>query len=246
MNVGTLKKVIAAYLQVPVADTVIEGVDLALLALNNARKAAEQIHDWNCEQVMVYGDATDGVGSWMNMLSVEDDEAVTLKQPETFYLNEGDGVLVPLYHYGRKSGAVRAKERNAANPLSDGRWRYRDDTGAIRPYTLRTDRNAPYGVYVHGGGFELAPTPEGTTRIHTDGFRWLPDYTEDTDTDFFIQNSMSYMQWSGVVELNNLFQVYIPQQEGSLPPPVRARDDALTALIEYDKYIVESGRQPRR
>lgn len=246
MNVGSLKKVIAAYLQVPVADTVIEGIDLALLALNNARKVAEQIHDWNCEQVMVYGDATNGVGTWSTMALVENDEDVNLKQPETFYSNEGNDVLVPLFHHSRKLGAVRAKERIKAQFVEGSIFRYRGDDGLFRSFTIGTSYNLSYEIFLHGGAYEIAPAPTGVKRIHVDGYMWLPDYTEDTDTDFFTDHGSMYLQWAGIVELNNLFQVFIPQQEGSLPPPVKMRDDALATLIEHDNFIVESGRQPGR
>lgn len=244
MKVGTLKKVIAAYLQIPVEDTVVQGVDLALLALNNARRLAEQLHDWNCEEVMVYGDATDGVGIWSTMLNVEDDEEVQIKVPVTFYSNEGNDVLVPLYHHSRKGGAAKAKERIDRQHFTSSNWRYRSDEGIFRTYTIGNSFSYKFEVFLHGGGYELAPTPTGTNRIHVDGYKWLADYTEDTDEDFFTIHGSMFLQWAGIVELNNLFQVFVPQQEGTLPPPVKMRDDAFMTLKEYDSFIVETGRMP--
>lgn len=45
--------------------------------------------------------------------------------------------------------------------------------------------------------------------------QWLPDYLTDTDSDFFTQYSPEYLQWQGLVELNNLYRRFAPK-EGSI------------------------------
>ena len=243
MNVGDIKNTIAAYLQVPVADTVKNGVDLCLFAMNNAKKYAERLHDWECEKVVASGTAVDGVGTWATGMLV-DSVAVRLKQPQTFYLANDDGSAIPLYHHSKKHGAVWAKERIAARGF-DRTFRYQGDISYSNSLVSTTGQNDyRYEVFVQGNGYTIAPEITGSQAMLVDGHKWLDDYVNDTDEDFFTEHGSDYLLYSSIVELNLIFQVYIPQTEGNLSPPDRARDDALAGLIEHDNFIVESGRQP--
>lgn len=250
MNVGDLKDTIAAFLQVPVADTIQNGMDLCMLALNNAKKKAERMHDWNCEEVSAYGGCTDGLGAWGNMTIVNDDastELIALKQVQSFYLETEDGqTLVPLLHHTKKHGAVWAKERLEARGL-DSAYRHRGDSSVANELIATNGRNGyRHEVFVQGKKYEIHPNPAGERVVWVDAYRWLPAYSSDDDEDFFTEQGHDYLMYAGIVELNLLFQTFIPQAEGNLAPPEKARDTALAGLIEFDNFIVESGRQPSR
>lgn len=243
MNVGTLKGVIAAYLQVDPSTLVVNGVDLILVSLNNARKKAEQFHDWACSEVTAYGTAVLGVGSWKTgMLEQGTDAELTLKQPTTFYLTTDNGDLLPLVHQSKKLGASLAKEY-LDRGAGDLRSRYNGDfmwdsrlTGGIlsSPSSLR--------VFLHGnGGYTIEPRPTRNYTMVVDGYKWLSDYTQDSDTDWFTEHGAEYLQWSSIVELNHRVQVFIPQQEGNIAPPNRMMDAALAALVAYDNFQLEHG-----
>ena len=53
MDIGDLKNVCAGYLETTAAAMVINGVDLMLLALNNARRSAELAHDFYYSQTNI-------------------------------------------------------------------------------------------------------------------------------------------------------------------------------------------------
>lgn len=243
MNVGTLKGVIAAYLQVDASSLVLNGVDLILVSLNNARRKAEQYHDWACSEVTAYGTAVLGVGNWKSgMLEQGSNDPVTLKQPTTFYLTLTDGNLLPLVHQSKKLGASLAKEyldRGAGDLRSRYNGDYSYDTRVTQgvltsPSSLR--------VFMHGnGGYTIEPRPTVNHTVVVDGYKWFDDYTADSDTDWFTENGSEYLQWACVVELNHRVQAFVPQQEGNLAPPTRAADAALAALVAYDNFQLENG-----
>lgn len=244
MSIGTIKNEIAAYLQVAPSDLVINGVDLILRSLNNARKNAERLRDWNCEEVTVYGTAVAGVGEWMRtMQNVEDDEIVRLKQPETFYVVEG-GYDVPLYHHSKKFGAVLGKEYNRDRRVGNNA-RYADDEGVgLRLFQGTSRAEAMYEVFMRGPKYELMPNPTVDKMVKVDGHMWLPDYVNDEDTDFFVEDGYDFLMWSGVVQCNMHTRTFVFRQEGNLNPPEKARDEAFATLVEHDNFIVEVGRQP--
>lgn len=253
-TISKLRKVVAAYLQVPVGDLEVEideltheKIDLLMNAANNAKRFAQNRFDWESELELVYVDTTTtGSGVWSSAKRYSDNADVKVKQPQTFYWEEESGgktYFVPLYHHSKKHGAVQWKERLETQALFDRRYLSDRDRGM---YTIQQGYNCGYEVYILGNRFEIQPLLTESKRIYLDAFLWFLDYTDDADTDtLFLEKGFEYMQWYCVVELNNRFQTFIPQQEGNLPPPVKARDQALEALVEYNNFIVESGRQPK-
>lgn len=254
-TIKELRAVVAAYLQVNICDFTIlvdeqngTTIDLLLNAANNAKRHAQKLIDWQFEQELVYvtTDAT-GVGNWQSALRVSDDSAVVVKQPQTFYLLASDGTTeIPLYHHTKKHAATWSRERlEAANFVADRRY-LSDDQISLSQLTRAPQYSDQYEIYILGYTFEMFPVPDEAKTIHIDALLWADDYTSNTDTDFFLDEGFDFMQWFCIVELNNRFRTFLPQQEGNLSPQVKERDAALLTLMEYNNFIVESGRQPTK
>jgi hypothetical protein len=250
MTVGDIRRQVAAYHQVPLADLhhvldedTAETVDLFLPSINNAKRFAQQTIDWNYEEFLVRFNDT----NWRTAQRNDNGATVSVKQPQTFYIEfDNSGILTPVYHHTKKHGAVKDKEHIRAGESIIGQSRYLSDADPIvTPYHTNYINN--YEIFLLGDSFEIRPAvPESSTyQIYCDAYLWQADYTCDDDTDFFTENCPNYLQWYAVVELNNHFQTFIPQQEGNLPPPVKARDEALAAFAEYNNFTIESGRQPK-
>lgn len=75
--------------------------------------------------------------------------------------------------------------------------------------------------------------------------QWQPDYTADTDTDFFTQYAPDYLQWSGILEINKLFRRFAPRQEGEVDEQsIQAMaDQSLQALITWDNKITKGAAE---
>ena len=241
MDIGTIKSVAAGYLQKAPADFVVNGVDLLLVALNNARKKAELLHDFNANRVnaQIQVDPTNGVDISTAVLKGTS-TPVALKEFITFYLADPNGEI-PLYHHGKKSLAVWMKERNwnARGRYLSTEVRYPDDQ------YLRVLRIGPTEVYIDGTKIHIQPTQSDTTTLYIDGVRWMDDYTQDTDTDWITTHGGSYLQWACVCEVNYLTSTFTPNFDGNLSPPEKLREQALDLLVQWDSFQIEQGRQPR-
>lgn len=245
MSIGVLRGAVAGYLQIAPNELIVNNVDLSLIAFNNARKTAERYRDWNCQEIIATGIAVNGKGSWASMTDLETDLSVRLKQPQSFYRQQSDGLLVPMRHSSRKTGVVKALEYRDANTIYDAARRYPGDIVQTEFPFLSNTPSSEFEVLMYGSGkYELFPTPTENITVVVDGHRWLDNYTGDDDTDFFVEDGFDYMMYAAIVELNLRFQTFIPQQEGNLSPPEKARDNALASLQEHDDFIVESGRLP--
>jgi len=240
-NVLEIEKTIAAYLRQDVSDFTVNGVNLLRNACNNARKAAERIHDWEFTHVKAkVTTGSTGVGNLNDAVLVSDDSAVKIKQVITYYLAEGDW-KIPLYHQGVKHAAVRSRDWMDRRGVGYGE-RYLSDDTLISPSNIRGLRHE---VIMQGTQFHLVPATTEAKVIHLDAFKWLSDYSADTDVDHFVTHGADYLIYAGIVECNMFNTRFSENQEGNLGPPTRARDEALQGLLEADNFYIEGGRTPR-
>lgn len=76
--------------------------------------------------------------------------------------------------------------------------------------------------------------------------RWMPDYVNDTDSDFFTQYAPDFLVWRSLVEINNYFKVDVKRTEGNVDEQFiqGMADAALQALIAWDVAIATGTTTP--
>lgn len=76
--------------------------------------------------------------------------------------------------------------------------------------------------------------------------RWLPDYVNASDTDFFTQYAPDFLIWQAIKEINDYFKVYVARTEGNIKEDfVQGQADAaLQALIAWDNAIATGTTTP--
>lgn len=152
-----------------------------------------------------------------------------LKTINAAYLTETGGALRPIWVKSKKRLALEAR-KNLDLETAEPYIRYPGDEDYER------DQIKNYLVH-QGDKVSLYPPQDATLVI--EGNRWMSDYVADTDTDFILQHGFDWMMWAVIVDLNHIFQTYVPRQEGSLPPPVRIRDEAWLTFVGNDEYRFE-------
>lgn len=100
-------------------------------------------------------------------------------------------------------------------------------------------------VVIHGDRVSLVPEVTEPVTLFMDCFVWMDDYTDDADTDFFVERGSQYMIWAALCELNKLVKQWVPRQEGNLSEPTKERDIALEALIRHDKAVIDNYKRVR-
>lgn len=79
---------------------------------------------------------------------------------------------------------------------------------------------------------------QGTPILTQTGGLVTPDGTETTD--WLLDHGFDYMLWGTICRLNHYLEVYLPRSEGKLPPPDKARENALEALLRWDTEMVDA------
>lgn len=147
-----------------------------------------------------------------------------LKTLKNAYLVESGGGYRPIWIKSRKTLVTQARRHLDLEDI-DPYYRY-----------PATDPTETQPVYLTYDGVNVRVMPEQDATVVLEGNRWMAPYEDDEDTDFLLQDGFDFMMWATIVELNHLNQKFVPRQEGSLPPPVHARDEAWMSLVAHDEF----------
>lgn len=90
---------------------------------------------------------------------------------------------------------------------------------------------SPAGIYVAEG----SNTGNATVTV-----------SENPTSDVWTTHGSQFLLWQTIVHLNKLFRVYVPRQEGNLPPPTDLADAGLQTLVDWDSSKYEQFRRHNR
>jgi len=246
-TIAQIRDVIYGYLQktttLEKAELTVGSMDLVLVALNNARKFAEMAHDWSFVEAECFvttssrtlSPSTDTVWDavWTTATLVGTNTSVSVRAWRDWGLYF-EGVRIPL-NVNTKRG-ILTREMEMKSRANRNRYQGSTDT-LIKPGRVE--------VVITGSRVKLVPAVSEATTLYFDCFTWMDDYTEESDTDFFIKHGAQYMLWASLCELNKLVKQWVPRQEGNLSEPTKERDIALEALIRHDKAVIDQFRRVR-
>jgi len=101
---------------------------------------------------------------------------------------------------------------------------------------LVEDKSSNPTVIIDGRQLRLSYGGNTKTTISLSGTRWMKPYTSEDDTDFLLEHGFSFMMWQSILELNYIMQIFVQRQEGVLPPPENARNEAWSGLLVNDAF----------
>lgn len=255
MNIGQLRKAIAAYLNPdyvintsahpgetgPDSKFQVGEIDLLLLALNNVKREAEQLRDFQlskCDVDVAVDGFTGGVLD--SALLHGTNIPVKVKSIIDGGWRTSTNGLIPVDVVPRDTWFQEQRRIDGM----DGRVRYKGDPPGPNDVSSRHQ----IALLTNGNALSIGPgqSTAGTVyNIELSVFRWMSEYEKDTDEDFFTAFCHNYMMWAGIVEANHLVKQFVPRQEGNLSPPDKLKERAWSAVEKWDDFIEETGRISR-
>lgn len=238
IEIGTIRDTVAAYLKMPLANFIINGVDTLTIALNNARRTAERGHDFNYSQTnlnLVIASTGTDINTAVDPVS---GNIIGIKRIQNVSLPVIGGVL-PIEFLSNDDWNARLRRqlgRMPYNPNMDFRQ-------------LGIANQNPV-CYQQGQSLFLVPSTQFTFPItaQLSVVQWMPDYVNNTDTDFFVQYAPEYLQWQAMLEGNKLWEVFVERVEGKLTEAnlQTFASSALGALLEWDRSISDGTSMPKQ
>jgi len=235
MTIGNIKSLIAAYFikedgtPAAVSDFVIDGTDILLPAINNARRQAELAYDFNfaqCDAQLILAD--------VNGASIEDatlyggSTAVVVKNPRSVLVPVTGGDWYPLEFISNDAWVRRVQSQI-------GRRTY-DSTKTL--VQLGVTQTNPVAV-INGRTIVIVPSAQFTypITIWMNVTRFLPNYTDDSTEDFFTKYAPEYLQWRTILDVNKKWKNFVPRTEGNIDENAIEgfAQEALASLIAWDR-----------
>jgi hypothetical protein len=242
MNIGQIKRKVAALLKGTTYSSmesfVINGEDVLLMALNNARLFAEQGHDFESTKSLVQLIISSPQGADLDTATLLGTVTpVKVKSVvNTALYNEVDGSLMPIDF--RKRDSVMAEIRKNSRTDQTYFWgRYPPDFG-IEQQLVQFEGIRE--VMQYNRTIMLRPMlASGSLTLAIEAYVWQNDYVNDGDTDYFTDHGYNYLIWQAVVEANYLAKEFVFRQEGNLGSPEKMADKYLAALVNLDLFSVD-------
>lgn len=180
MTVTEIQSVVASYLQKNVAkfDIPGTGVNLVLLAMNNARKYAEKRHNWNVCRKKGYFSVTTSNKVALDSPTWFEGGSEKLKEGKHWWLRGSNNVVDETVEEDRVLKVIDqgVKYRLEAEKEYGGTWweernERQDRTNTVQHPLLMQ----PYAVS-RGKWFELYPKPTETKIVVVDGYKWWDNW----------------------------------------------------------------------
>ena len=219
-------------------------MDLFLLAANNARKRAEQLHSFEYMRCTASLNIDGVTGGQFSTATIDDPRFSKLKEIVAVSILR-QGIYYPV-DFTRADIEI---ERERSGLELDNEWwpyRYPSDAQIAILYSTQVVVQRAQGLYLFPRVSNLYPEQVNPIPVFLEAYGFLRDYIatdlqSSTPTDFFIENGFEYMQWATIKELNYLFQTFVPRQEGNvIPDPKAERDEAWRDFLLWDAYLVDS------
>jgi len=247
-SIGQIKEVIAANLHKSTADfmkgSAPNQIDLLLLALNNARKSAEKLHDFSICRKRGYFSHVGQLQSWRNPTWFSGAE--TARKIKMWYQrvegSEVDGAFGGVDRVLRaitqdQKAQLYAREDYLEAPLWPNERYVADSESAIGRDPLLSQTY----VVLEGHNFYVHPSSTTARLLIVDAFYWWPNWTGNTSDDWWTEYGTDFLVLQSIVEANMLAQQFVGNVGGNLPPPVKEAGAALANLIQLDKDSTEGG-----
>lgn len=218
-NLGTFRDVLAGYLTRNVADFVFNGTNLFDRAVNGARKWAERQHRFECARVGVVlrGVSLSDGGDLRNCVNVRrQGEKVLVRTIERAYLL-GDPDAKVMMEVVSRDADMRDTLRSSY-PLVTENMRF------------RLVRFGDSFVYI--SPFDTQTTGQ-TKDVYMDVIRWLPDYKNPEDTDFFLDHCEDFMLLRSLVQLN-----FFLKEDQRVWIAAKALEDSWNTVLKADTDAV--------
>lgn len=233
-TIGELKSIVAGYfvdaqgVNTPVATyTNINGQDFLLLALNNARRSAERLHDFQYSMTNVT----------LSIASGGSDVLDSVKRVSDVMLPVAGGDFLPIELITNDEWNSRVTRYVGTQPY--------DATRTLADYGIASVNPV---AYQQGRTIALVPAAQFSFPIaaRLNVVKFLDDYTDDADTDFFTTFAPDYLQWAAIMELNKYAKTFVPRVEGTLPETSvqTFMATAYAALIEWDGSQLSGSSTP--
>lgn len=215
-TIATLQTRLLYYFQkAGVSPDLLQGsADMTLDALNDARKEAEQLYAFEMNKKSLELSAVVGSQSWLTARQVGTSTDFSVRSIKKVWKRATDGGLTEI--------PIEYKSLVDLGNTSTG-----------------------YDEKIAFVGSDLYILPVNTTAytLQFDGYVWMADYTDPTNTDWMVLHGANYLFWKAAYLLNHRMKEFVPRQEGNVSFSDAFVMSKFQALVAWDNQLKNGGFQ---
>lgn len=212
-------------------------LDVAVpVAVNNARLWAERKNNWAYSFTSAWfavdaasgASLLDGFSTYESMLVETPVSDVQMRSVQAVFNRNDDGSYTPLLL--RPLGAAQrlTLQRDELRPV------YTD----FPPTAPGEACHSPYAT-VHGTVLNVLPATARTVKV--EGYRWMANYVDNNDSDFFLTYVPDVIIWKAVLDCNFITQIFVPRQDGNVGAPKDMLAEAWDSAMDWDAHQHQGG-----
>lgn len=235
-TIGNLKDLIAIHLgRTTAADLTVNGFDIGMFALNSAKRKVERAIDFRYSEA----EASISIASTGTLITSATglDTGSRVKRVITIDLPVAASEYIPVEFLTLEAWRARLAQQignvvyNAAATIAN--------LGVYQDHPI---------AYQEGQKLYLVPASQFNFPVVAKAHvvRFLPDYSDNANTDFFTEVAPEYLLWQAVLEANKHFQRFAPKQEGAIDEDAISTlaQEALSTLIAWNDGLNKGTSTP--
>lgn len=235
MTFGVFKKMIAAYMNRDLVTFTVNDVDLIARAVNQARRWAERQHNFEYSRTSARIDKLHFTDGALLSLTVEDLNQVvpvSVKVIERAFLPFSDGSgWFPVDVVSRDKHMQRVK-RHYDNVLTTDPKKM-PETQKLSFWTI-----VRWGDRVYVSPADSDALGGETVVLRMDVVKWLPEYANDSDNDFFLDFCEDFLKFRTIYELN-----FMLKEDLRISISASALQDSWKTVKAWDASIIDGSSE---
>lgn len=237
MNFGELQTTVAAYLHRDAGDFVFGSVNILKGAINRARKYAEKRNEFDFTKVPARLSSVPlTTGALISTATDLSGNSLSVKQIERAWTADGSYNKLQFLEFMDYQSYQNRLQRRGLNYFE----------GTLHPLSNTTSAMSnplPPTLMQHGERVYIMPEDQqiwGTSPVNLrlDVVRWMPDYSADADTDFFLTHGEDWMLYRSLIEL----QFYLKEDQ-RVQIGAAVMQEAWDTMLKWNASLVASKTQ---
>jgi len=232
MTYGNFKKFVLAYVKRTAAHLTVDSIDCLGVAINSARKYSERLVDFEVNRVRAKVVIDLANGTDVSAITTTAGGPISVKTIKAATVSYSEDLDIPLDLISRAAHLNRTKRTLDAS-LRDVKAT-EEDYIEVPSLSLVRLGTLLYLSPNTASSYSATPTTATTVTVGLDVIKWLPDYSADNDTDWFLTDCYDYMVFRTVQMINAFLK-----EDVRIPINVKLLDESWRSVKILDAKLLD-------
>lgn len=207
----------------------VDSLDCLAVAINSARKFSERLRDFENNRVEAKVTVNLTTGALISAITDLSGNALSVKTIKSAGVPYGTDSIMPIALLSRDAHLGRLSREFASTPTAP----QASEQGTIEMSEISLVRMGQKIYLSPNDPQTYGDNVSTTVVVYMDVIKFLPDYSGDSDSDFFLEHCYDYLVLRTVQQLNAFLK-----EDQRLPFSTKLMEEAWRSVVEWDNNMV--------